>query len=543
MTAAPTLRHRLNLALERAASEAGVEGPVPDLEVVRAKSLEFGDFASSSGMKLARVLRKPPPAIAAELAARVRAPEATAEAAGGYVNFRLRPEWLRQLVGEVAQAGRNYGASEVGGGEKVQVEHLSVNPTGPLHIGHGRGAILGDALANLLALTGHSVEREYYVNDYGTQAHKFGASILARLRGEEPPEGGYVGDYINEIADAAREKGVPETEEDLMQFGLGLMVERFKAVLERIRVRYDTWFSEKTLWTGGTAEEAIAILRARGFLKDKDGAVWFGPALGEEGGEEEDRVVFRSNGQHTYFASDLGYLLSRFSKRGFHRVIEVWGSDHHGYVPRMKQATAALGLDADRLVVILNQFVTLKEGKMSKRAGRFVTLEELIDTVGADAVRYFYLSRSPDTQMEFDLELAVRQNKTNPVYYIQYAHARLCNIEATARARFPDGLTGDAHLDLVVQPWELDVARMIALWPDVVDEAARLLEPHRIPFYLYELADRVSDFYEAGNRDGSFRVVVDDEALTRARLELCRAARACLESGLDIIGVTAPERM
>jgi arginyl-tRNA synthetase len=258
--------------------------------------------------------------------------------------------------------------------------------------------------------------------------------------------------------------------------------------------------------------------------------------------EEEDRVVIRANGQPTYFASDLGYLISRFERRGFNRVVEVWAADHHGYVPRMKSAASALGFDPEKLVVILHQMVNLKEGKMSKRAGRYVSLDELIDRVGADAVRFFYLLRSPDTTIEFDLELAVTQGNENPVYYAQYAHARLSNVEVTARERYAT-LPAEADTSLLVHAHELDVARQLAFWPDVVEDAARMLEPHRIPYYVHDLATAVHRFYHAGNAESQYRVVVDDPALTRARLELCRAARHTLKTALDLIGVSAPERM
>jgi arginyl-tRNA synthetase len=537
-----TVRTQIAEALDRAARAIGVEGELPDLELSRTRNPAHGDYASSAGLKLARVLRRRPDEIASELVAKIDLPgaEAVAEAAGGYVNFRLRPGWLQRVVSDVAAAGPRHGSSDLGGGERVQVEYLSTNPTGPLHIGHGRGAILGDALATVLVFTGHAVEREYYVNDYGKQAHLFGASILARMRNQDPPENGYVGDYINELAAEAQDAAVPQTEEDLMAFGLELMVARFQPLLARLGVRYDSWYSEKSLWDKGDAQRAIDRLREMGLLKERDGATWFAPAMDEAEGDEDERVVFRTNGVHTYFASDLGYLLNRFETRLFQRVIEVWGADHHGYVPRMKQACLALGIDPDRLVIILNQFVTLKEGKMSKRLGRFVTLEELLDEVGPDAVRWFYLSRAPETMMEFDLELATTHNKSNPVYYVQYAHARLAGIERTASGR---ELPAEADVSLLDKPWELGVARQLAHWPDTVEESARLMEPHRIPYFIYELADRVSTFYEAGNDNGEHRVVVDDPRLTRARLELCRAARATLRSGLDLIGVTAPERM
>ncbi len=552
------VRARLKSALETAARSLGATN-VPDLELTRAKNPAHGDYASSAGMKLARELRTSPLQIAERLVETINIAdaEATAEAAApGYVNFRLTPGWLQRLVAEVASGGPGYGAVDIGRAQRVQVEFLSVNPTGPLHIGHGRGAILGDSLARVLEFTGHQPEREYYVNDQNTQARLFGESVYARLHGQEPPERGYTGDYVAEIAEDVR-RALPgvedmphdEAEPKLRAFAIEAMVDRIKASVGRLGVRYDVWFRESSLWHEGLPQKAIERLREAGFLKERDGALWFASVLEEEDGlgeqvlaEDEERVVIRSNGEPTYFASDIGYLLSRFETRGFNRVIEVWGADHHGYVPRMKAAAAALGIDPNNLVIILNQLVNLKEGKMSKRAGRFVTLDELIDRVGSDAVRYFYLLRSPDTTIEFDLELALQQSNENPVFYAQYAHARLFNVELTAVERHPQ-LREQADVSLLVQPWELDVARQLAFWPEVVEDAARLMEPHRIPYYVHDLATAVHRFYHAGNEDGQFRVVVDDPVLTRARLELCRAARHTLQTALDLIGVSAPERM
>ena len=552
------IRSRLASALESAVRELGVT-QVPDLELGRAKNPAHGDYASSAGLKLARELRQAPLQIASSLAGTIRIADgaATAEpAAPGYVNFRLTPEWLQHLVAQVAARGPGYGAADIGRDERLQVEFLSVNPTGPLHIGHGRGAILGDSLARILEFTGHKPEREYYVNDQNTQARLFGESVYARLHGDEPPERGYTGAYVTEIAEAARRElpgieALPhdEAEQKLRAFAIAAMVDRIRMTVGRLGVRYDVWFQESALWKDGLPQVAIERLRESGFLKERDGALWFGSVLEEEDGlgeqvlaEDEDRVVIRSNGEPTYFASDIGYLLSRFERRHFNRVIEVWGADHHGYVSRMKSATAALGLQPDKLVIILNQMVNLKEGKMSKRAGRFVTLDELIDRVGSDAVRYFYLLRSPDTTIEFDLELALAQSNENPVYYAQYAHARLFNVELTAAERHPR-LREEADMSLLAQPWELDVARQLAFWPEVVEDAARLMEPHRIPYYVHDLATAVHRFYHAGNEDGAHRVVVDDPLLTKARLELCRAARHTLKTALDLIGVSAPERM
>ncbi len=538
------VRDAIQAALVDAVRGLGVDGDVPDLELGRAKVAGHGDYASSAGLKLARVLRQPPGQIAQRIAETVAVPDgaAAAEAAGGYVNFRLNEEWLQRLVSRVTPG---YGARDVGRGERLQVEFGSVNPTGPLHIGHGRGVTLGDSICRMLEFTGHKVQREYYVNSDNTQTRKFGASVYARLHGKEPPEGGYTGEYVSELAEMAKHdlpgiEKVPEEEAEpkLRMYAIDKMVERIRATVARVNVRYDEWYYENKLWEAGLPQRAIEQLRETGHIKEREGALWFG----EPDDVEEDRVVIRANGQPTYFASDLGYLLSRFEQRGFHRVVEVWAADHHGYVPRMKSAASALGFDAHRLVIILHQMVNLKEGKMSKRAGRFVTLDELIDRVGSDAVRYFYLLRSPDTTIEFDLELAVTQGNENPVYYAQYAHARLSNVEVTARERHTK-LPELANVSLLTQPWELDVARQLAFWPDVVEDATRLLEPHRIPYYVHDLATAVHRFYHAGNAEPEHRVVVDDPGLTRARLELCRAARHTLKTALDLMGVSAPERM
>lgn len=540
------VREEIEQALVAGVRRLGVEGELPDLELGRAKVPAHGDYASSAGLKLARLLRERPDQIASRLAGVITAPDGafTAEASGGYVNFRMTDGWLRRLVARVEP---RYGSSDLGHGERVQVEFGSINPTGPLHIGHGRGVTVGDSLARLLAFTGHAVHREYYVNSDNTQTRRFGASVFARLHGQEPPEGGYLGDYVTQIAEMARRdlagienEAEGQAEPRLRRYAMEKVIEQIRASVARLGVHYDDWFWEDTVWTSGLGKEAIDRLRGSGHLTERDGALWFGDP--DEEGEEEQRVVIRATGQPTYFASDLGYLLSRFERRGFNRVIEVWAADHHGYVPRMKAAAEALGIDRERLVIIIHQLVNLKEGRMSKRAGRFVTLDELIDRVGSDAVRYFYLLRSPDTTIEFDLELAVTQGNENPVYYAQYAHARLSNVETAARERHAQ-LPEHADVDLLREPWELDVARQLAFWPEVVEDATRLLEPHRIPYYVHDLATAVHRFYHAGNAGSEHRVVVDDPALTRARLELCRAARHTLKTALELMGVSAPERM
>ena len=544
------IRAEIETALAAAARGLGAEGELPDLEVTRARSAAHGEYASPAGLKLARVLRRAPAEIAAALAAGVALPGGAAdvEAVGGYVNFRLRAGWLQDLAGAVAAAGGEYGRSALGAGERVLVEFGSINPTGPIHIGHGRGSILGDSLARVLAFTGHEVEREYYVNDFNNQAWKFGESIYARLHGEEPPEGGYQGAYVADLAERARARipGVAdlprqEAVDRLREFGSWEVIDSSRATLERLGIRYDRWFSERDLWESGEANAALGRLRETGNLVDREGAVWFAAAVEEGAEEDEDRVVIRSDGRHTYFASDLAYLLDRFEKRGLQRIIEVWATDHHGYVPRFKAGAAALGIDPARVEVLIHQMVVLKEGRMSKRQGRFVTIDELVDQVGPDPVRFFYLLRSAESTIEFDLQQAVAQDRSNPVYYAQYAHARLANVEAVAAERHPSLPAPD--LGLLGLDSELDVARELVFWPETVEEAARKREPHRVAYYVGDLADRVHKFYDRGNRDGSLRVVVDDPNLTAARLELCRAARAVLKTALDLMGVSAPDRM
>ena len=538
------VRDAIHAALVDAVRKLGVDGEMPDLELGRTRSPELGDYATSAPQKLARALRQPPDTIATRLAQTIAIPDgsATVEAVKGYVNFRLTDDWLRQLVSSIEPS---YGSRDLGHGERLQVEFGSINPTGPLHIGHGRGVTLGDSIARLLSFTGHAVHREYYVNSDNTQTRRFGASVYARLHGQEPPEGGYLGDYVTGIAAMAK-KDLPgiehepeaQAEPKLRRYAMEKVIDQIRASVARLGVRYDEWYWEDSIWQSGLGWEAIDRLRKSGHIKERDGALWFG----EPDDEEEDRVVIRATGQPTYFASDLGYLLSRFEQRAFHRVIEVWAADHHGYVPRMKAGAEALGIERDRLMIIIHQLVNLKEGRMSKRAGRFVTLDELVDRVGSDAVRFFYLLRSPDTTIEFDLELAVTQGSENPVYYAQYAHARLSNVEVTAAERHPS-LPQKANVSLLAHPWELDVARQLAFWPDVVEDSTRLLEPHRIPYYVHDLATAVHRFYHAGNVESEYRVVVDDPELTRARLELCRAARHTLKTALDLMGVSAPERM
>ena len=548
------VRADLETALRSASEAIGVKD-VPDLELGRAKNPDHGDYASSAGLKLARALRQPPNQIAARLAEVIEIPEvaATAQAVGGYVNFRLSDAWLQGRIEKVAAGGPGYGASDIGRRERIQVEFLSVNPTGPLHIGHGRGAILGDSLARLLEFTNHDVEREYYVNDQNTQARMFGESVYARLHGDPPPERGYTGEYVSELADMARRElpGVEKLQHDeaepkLRAFAIAAMVDRIRASVGRINVRYDEWFPESRLWAEGLPQLAIERLREGGYLKEREGALWFGPALEEEDGlgeqviaEDESRVVIRSTGEPTYFASDLGYLLSRFERRHFNRVVEVWGADHHGYVPRVRAALRALGLPDDFFHAELVQLVRVMRGgeevRISKRTGEIVTLRELLEETGVDAARYFFLMRRGDSQFVFDVDLAKSQKDENPVYYVQMAHARMSGIFRVA-GREPDAVSADGvDLSVLTAPEEVDLLNELAAFPVVVARSAETYEPHRITGYLEGLARIAHPWYH------KYRVLGEPEEA--ARLVLARAVQQVLANGLAILGIRAPDRM
>ncbi|MEK7847737.1 MAG: arginine--tRNA ligase, partial [Chloroflexota bacterium] len=457
--------------------------------------------------------------------------------------------WLARQVEAILAAGPAYGNLRLGKGTKVQVEFVSVNPTGPLHVGHGRGAILGSTLARVLAAAGYDVQREYYVNDAGNQMDAFYRSLYARYRqvlGQpaELPPNGYVGGYLLDLArEIAAEMGdsflkLPEDEAvaRLGQIGLDRMLAAIRADLEMVGVEFDLWFRERSLYREGQYDKAMALLRQGGYTAEKEGALWFAStALGED----KDNVLVRSTGIPTYFASDVAYHYNKFVERGFDRVINIWGADHQGHVPRMKAAVSALGIDPQRLEVIITQMVALRRGeevvKVSKRSGELITLRELVEEVGADACRFFFLSRSADSQMDFDLELAKKQSEDNPVYYVQYAHARIASILRLAQERGIDYSGGDVAL-LVSDP-EQALVRQMLLLPEIVELVARTLEPHHLPHYAQELATVFHQFYK------QCRVVSDDAALSAARLKLVAAAQATLARTLGLMGMTAPERM
>ena len=479
-----------------------------------------------------------------------------APAAPGFINFKLSDRWLQEQVEAVRAAGDAFGASDVGAGRKVMVEFVSVNPTGPVHVGHTRGAVLGSALANVLEAAGYDVTREYYINDAGAQMEAFYRSVWTRYqqalgRDAEMPDNGYQGDYIADIAeDVIRAESSRFLEindqaaiREIGDIAREKMVALIREDLQEIGVTFDNWFSERRLFQTESAasdyDRAIGRLREGGHLAELSGALWFNSkALGDD----RDNVVVRSSGDPTYFASDIAYHYNKFSERDFDRVIDIWGADHQGHVPRMKAAVAALGIDPENLTVLISQMVTLKRGdetvRASKRTGDFVTLRELVDEVGMDACRYFFLARAASTQMEFDLELATRESSENPVYYVQYAHARNASILNLAAERGIDYDGGDVAL--LTHPYELGLIRTMLRLPELIVQVAENLEPHHLPHYAMELATAFHHFYE------NCRVISanpDDNELTLARLKLVAAAQIVFRRTLTLMGMSAPERM
>jgi len=471
-------------------------------------------------------------AIANELASAMVLPASfgrTAVAAPGFINVTLEPGWLQAQLTPIVDAGEQWGRSELGRNVRVQVEFVSSNPTGPMLFSHARGAVVGDVVARVMEAAGYAVQREYYVNDQGKQIRLLGESIKARLLNEPIPEGGYAGDYVEGIAREAAAHGTPADAEALAQFGMQWVRQRIVEDLNRLSVHHDHWFKESSLYQGFD-KETMAKLESLGRIVQKDGATWFKT----EG--EKDEVLIRRDGYPTYFWSDILYHRDKFEKRGFAQVVDVWGADHQGQVGRLREALAVLGIEPARLVVLLMQLVSVKRGaetvRMSRRSGVGISLKEMLDEVGPDALRYFFLLRSADAQMEFDVGLARRQSSENPVYYAQYAHARLANVLS-----FGSGVVGRPALDRLDSEWELELMGVMLRWPDVVREAAEAREPHRLAFFTDELAAAIHRFYK------NCRVVTEDQPLTAARLVLSRAARTTLANALGLMGVSAPDRM
>jgi arginyl-tRNA synthetase len=531
------------------------ESIAPTLE--RPPKRELGDYSTNAAMLLAPARGEPPREIAErlreDLGARLAGTADRIEVAGpGFVNVFLADRWYREAVVALLGAGAGFGAGAAEQGERVLVEFVSANPTGPLHAASGRHAAYGDALARVLAFAGNDIEREYYLNDMGRQVRQFGESIAARMRGQEPPEDGYRGDYVIELATELTADGAdPDDVEGLARRGIEIMRGRIETTLGRFGVRFDTWSSERSMYERGALDDAIQKLRDGGHVYESEGAVWLRTTTF---GDEKDRVLVRGNGEPTYFAPDIAYHYDKLQRSG--RVIDVLGADHHGYVPRMRAALASLGEDPDRFEAEIIQMVHLElrgeRTQMSKRQGTFVTLDELLDDIGTDATRFFMLQRSHETTVEVDLELARKESPDNPVYYVQYAHARIASILRKARAEDAappgegDGVDEDAvaaaaeaqvALGTAAEPSERALVQRLLELPVEVQTAAERRAPHRLAAYATATAADFHAFY----RD--CQVVGAGEGLQDARLALSIAAKHVIARTLDLLGVSAPERM
>ena len=556
------LRDLITERLLTAVGEAQRQGVIPPVDlpgsglIERPREAGHGDFATSLPLRLAKAVKKPPLEIAHSIAGAflIEAPIGEVSVAPpGFVNIRLSDEWLQAQIARIQEAGDRFGNVEVGDGKPVQIEFVSVNPTGPVHVGHARGAVLGSALAQALSAAGFDVTREYYVNDAGTQMELFYRSTFARYaqaRGRtdvELPEDGYKGAYLEELGrelgerhgdhylNADRDAAIAQLGEE----GLNRMLQQIRLDLEAIGVEFDVWFREKDLYEDGRYADSISFLRGKGLTKVEDGAEWF---TSSELGDEKDNVIVRSTGVPTYFASDIAYHRDKFGRRGFDRVIDIWGADHQGHVPRMKAVMRALDLDPERLTILIAQLVTLKSGgdivRASKRTGQIVTLSDLVSEVGADACRYFFLARAAESQMEFDLELAKQQSSDNPVYYVQYAHARIAGILRQASER---GIAwDDGDPSLLTHEAELALVRKMLQLPELIDAIAITLAPHSLPHYAVDLATAFHWFYD------HCRVLspnATEAALMRARLNLVEAARIALARTLNLMGMSTPDSM
>lgn len=550
------LQHHLRKCIETCRTDGIlISEHLPEALVEVPNHPEHGDFASNIAMLLAKSEKKPPRQIADLLVSRLRNDtelfERVEVAGPGFINFFLNKNVWRKTLEVICASGDEYGTCTAGQGKRVQVEFVSANPTGPLHIGHGRGAATGDAIASILSAAGFEVVREYYINDAGNQMDTLGRSVYLRYRellgnSVDFPQNCYQGDYVKDIArDLIAKYGskyLETPEEDAVshfaKIGGDIILKGIQQDLRDFGVVHDTWFSEQSLFDSGKVDESIAYLKDKGFLYENEGALWFRTT---DFGDDKDRVVVRGNGVTTYFASDIAYHREKY-EQGFDLVIDVWGADHHGYVPRLKGVVQSLGRDPDDLKIVLVQLVALLRNgvpvAMSTRSGEFVTLKEVVDEVGRDAARFFFLMRRSDSQLDFDLELAKSQSSDNPVYYVQYAHARICSIFDNAREKgftLPD--VDRTPLSKLETPEEISLIKALAAFPDVVEASALHFEPHRIPFYLQDLAGLFHSFYNKN------RVIGEDPELSAARLLLLKCTAQTLKNGLILLGVSAPERM
>lgn len=543
-------------AIKKAALTAIEKGTVKDgelpevlLEVPPQK--EFGDFASNFAMQSARSLKCNPRIVAQAVIDNLDCAYVDrAEIAGpGFINFYLKDNWLSDMFANIVKAGENYGNLTAPTKEKIQLEYVSANPTGPLHVGHGRGAAVGSSLANLMKAAGYDVTREYYINDAGNQINNLAASVNARYLEAygidvEFPENGYHGHDIIETAERIKriygDKFLHMDEdkriEEFRTIALKEKLAALKEDLEAFNVTYDVWFSEQTLHDGNKIKEACDLLTERGYMYEKDGALWL---KATEHGDDKDRVVIRDNGVPTYFAADIAYHRNKF-ERGFDRVINLWGADHHGYIARMKAAVGALGYNPDQLEILILQMVSLYRNgelvKMSKRTGQSVTLNELIEEVGTDAARFFFVMRSIDSQLDFDLTLATEKSNENPVYYIQYAHARICSIFRQLKEAGIEE-AADADYTLLADPTETELIKKLGEYPELIASAAKERAVHRVAHYVHELAGLFHSFYN------QCRILGVDPEVQQARIKLVKATQHVLRHALNILGVSAPERM
>jgi arginyl-tRNA synthetase len=538
------IRDELLAALHHALDAAGYAVPEGDVELTPPTKAGNGDFTTTVAMQLSRGAGVAPRDIAAKIVVALEAErpqhvERVEVAGPGFVNFYLAPTWLHDVLRTVVAQGEQFGHSRVLAGYRINLEFVSLNPTGPIHAGGGRWVAVGDALANLLASQGAEVHREYYLNDAGNQLATFGRSLYARYRGEEPPEDGYQGEYLVEMADQMRaELGDRATEEDAREWGYRWAVEGVRHDLDRIGVHFDTWFSERRLHETGAVENVLDDLRARGFVYEDDGATWLRSTAF---GDQRDRVLVKSDGAPTYLLADLAYHRDKF-ERGWEHLIDIWGADHHGQVKSIQSGMEALGYPAGEPEVLLGQLVRLQRGgelvRLSRRSGTIVTLADILDEVDPDVARLTFLLQSVDTAQTFDLDVVTAQSMENPVYYVQYAHARIASIGRHAAELGVERLPIlDVNLGVLTHEREIELLRALAQYPEVLTEATGLRAPHRVTTWVRDFAKSFHGFY----RD--CRVIGDDPALTQARLWLAEACRLGLASALAILGVHAPDEM
>lgn len=529
------------------------ELPAFVLEVPKDKS--HGDLATNAAMQLTKLAKRNPRQIAEAIIEHLDLKAASiqaAEIAGpGFINFRMDKSYLYPVIAEALEAGDQYGRVQKGNGKRVQMEFVSANPTGSLHLGHARGAAVGDALCNVLDFAGYDVTREYYINDAGKQVENLAVSIEARYRqalghDAEMPEDGYYGEdiigFAKQLVDQEGDRllSLPEKERFAFfrEYGLERELDKIKRDLERFRVGFDVWYSETSLYTEGLVEQGLEALRATGHVYEEEGATWLSTM---PFGDDKNRVLVKNDGSYTYLTPDIAYHRTKYG-RGFDQMINIWGADHHGYIPRMKAAMAALGNDPDKLTVLIAQMVSLFQNgekvKMSKRTGKAVTMEDLMDEVGVDAIRYFFTMRSMDSHLDFDMDLAISTSNENPVFYVQYAHARICSVFRQAEEQGLSLKNVDAlDLSKLSTEAEFDLLRKVGELPQEVADAAEQYAPHRLIRYVYELASQFHSYYRAE------RVITDDVAQSEARLALLGAIRVAIANVLRLMGVSAPERM